>query len=53
VAEAKQLLAMHRYAVVFVDWRMPDGDGTLIANLAPEIGSHAFIMSGYLRDAAR
>jgi two-component system KDP operon response regulator KdpE len=49
VAEASQLLAMHRYRVVFVDWRMPDGDGVAIANLAVEIGSQAFVMSGYLR----
>jgi DNA-binding NtrC family response regulator len=49
VAEAKQLLAMHRYGVVFVDWRLPDGDGAAIANLAAEIGSYAFVMSGYLR----
>jgi DNA-binding NtrC family response regulator len=49
VAEARQFLAMHRYRVVFVDWRLPDGDGAAIANLAAEIGSHAFVMSGYLR----
>jgi hypothetical protein len=30
------------------DWRLPDGDGTLIANLAAELGSNAFLMSGYL-----
>jgi len=49
VAEAKQLLATHRYRVVFADWRLPDGDGAAIANLAAEIGSYAFVMSGYLR----
>ena len=49
VAEANQRLAMHRYRVVFVDWRLPDGDGATIANLAAEIGSQAFVMSGYLR----
>jgi DNA-binding response OmpR family regulator len=48
VAEAKQLLAAHRYGVVFVDWRLPDGDGAAIANLAAEVGSYAFVMSGYL-----
>jgi DNA-binding response OmpR family regulator len=48
-AEAKQLLGAHRYAMVFVDWRLPDGDGTVIANLAAELGSSAFVMSGYLR----
>jgi DNA-binding NtrC family response regulator len=49
VAEAKQLLATHRYGVVFVDWRLPDGDGAAIANLAAEFGTYAFLMSGYLR----
>jgi DNA-binding NtrC family response regulator len=50
LAAANALLAMHRYRVVFVDWRMPDGDGVAIANLAAEIGSQAFVMSGYLRE---
>src|SRR5262249_33764198 len=49
VAQANLLLATHRYRVVFVDWRMPDGDGVAIANLAAEVGSQAFVMSGYLR----
>jgi two-component system, NtrC family, response regulator AtoC len=50
VAEAKALLGEFRYGVVIADWRLPDGDGVLIANLAREIGSHAFVMSGYLRN---
>lgn len=49
VAEANRLFVMHRYRVVFVDWRLPDGDGAVIANFAVEIGSQAFVMSGYLR----
>jgi DNA-binding response OmpR family regulator len=49
VAEANHLLAVHRYRVVLVEWRMPDGDGAVIANLATEIGSQAFVMSGHLR----
>jgi DNA-binding response OmpR family regulator len=48
VAEASDLLGKCRYQVVVTDWRLPDGDGTLIANLAAELGSHAFLMSGYL-----
>jgi DNA-binding response OmpR family regulator len=48
VAEANDLLGKHRYQVVVTDWRLPDGDGTLIVNLAAELGSHAFLMSGYL-----
>jgi DNA-binding NtrC family response regulator len=50
VAEAKRLLAAHHYGMVLVDWRLPDGDGAVIANLAAEVGSHAFVMSGYLRE---
>jgi two-component system, response regulator RegA len=49
VAEAKRLLAAHRYGMVLVDWRLPDGDGAVIANLAAEVGSYAFVISGYLR----
>lgn len=47
-AEARKLLAQHRYGVVLADWRLPDGDGSQIANLAGEAGSYAFVMSGYL-----
>jgi DNA-binding NtrC family response regulator len=50
VAEAKRLLAAHHYGMVLVDWRLPDGDGAVIANLAAEVGSHTFVMSGYLRE---
>jgi DNA-binding response OmpR family regulator len=48
VAEASDLLGKRGYQVVVTDWRLPDGDGTLIANLAAELGSNAFLMSGYL-----
>jgi DNA-binding NtrC family response regulator len=47
-AEAKNLLHEHRYGMVVVDWRLPDGDGAVIASLAEAAGSHAFVMSGYL-----
>src|SRR5271168_3425066 len=49
VAEAQRLLAAHQYGMVLVDWRLPDGDGAVIANLAAEVGSQALVMSGYLR----
>jgi DNA-binding response OmpR family regulator len=49
VAEAKELLAEFRYGVVIADWRLPDGDGAFVANLAAETGSYAFVMSGFLR----
>jgi DNA-binding response OmpR family regulator len=48
LAEAKKLLGEHRYGVVLADWRLPDGDGSLVAHLAAEVGSYAFVMSGYL-----
>jgi DNA-binding response OmpR family regulator len=48
LAEAKTLLAQFRYGVVLADWRLPDGDGSVAANLAAAAGSHAFVMSGYL-----
>jgi DNA-binding NtrC family response regulator len=47
-AEAMSLLHERRYAMVVVDWRLPDGDGAAIASLAEAVGSHAFVMSGYL-----
>ncbi len=48
LAEAKKLLGECRYSVVLADWRLPDGDGSVVANLATAAGSHAFVMSGYL-----
>ena len=47
-AEAAKLLSKYRYGVVVADWRLPDGDGGVIANLATEAGSCAFVMSGHL-----
>jgi DNA-binding response OmpR family regulator len=46
--EARSLLHEHRYGMVVVDWRLPDGDGAVIASHAEAAGSHAFVMSGYL-----
>jgi two-component system repressor protein LuxO len=48
VAEGRRLLVQHRYGVVLADWRLPDGDGSHIANLASAAGSYAFVMSGYM-----
>lgn len=48
LAEAKQLIGAYRYGVVLADWRLPDGDGSVVANLATAAGSYAFVMSGYL-----
>jgi DNA-binding response OmpR family regulator len=46
--EAWAHLDVHRYAAVIADWRLPDGDGSLIADWAADQGSYTFLMSGYL-----
>ena len=47
-AEALKHLEEHRYQLVLVEWRLPDGDGTVVAHLAAETGAHTLVMSGYL-----
>lgn len=48
VHEAKGRLAEHAYDLVIADWKLPDGDGRLIADWATELGAKTFVMSGYL-----
>ena len=48
VAEAWVLLDTRSYALAIVDWKLPDGEGTLIADGAAALGAKTFIMSGYL-----
>jgi DNA-binding response OmpR family regulator len=48
LAAAWQELDARPYALVIADWRMPDGDGTVIADAAAELGAKTFVMSGYL-----
>ena len=48
VREAKDRLAAHNYDLVIADWKLPDGDGRLIADWATELGAKTFVMSGYL-----
>jgi DNA-binding response OmpR family regulator len=48
VAEAWALLDANSYALAIVDWQLPDGDGTIIADGAAELGAKSFLMSGYL-----
>ena len=48
LAEAWQRLDAHTYALVIADWRLPDGDGTVIAEAAAQLGANTFVMSGYL-----
>ncbi len=47
-AEAWQHLDARSYALVIADWRLPDGDGSVIANAAADLGAATFVMSGYL-----
>lgn len=46
--EGMALLDRETYALAIADWRLPDGDGLLLADAAAELGSKTFVMSGYL-----
>src|ERR1700690_2239075 len=48
VREAQKRLAAQTYDLVIADWKLPDGDGRLIADWATELGAKTFVMSGYL-----
>ena len=48
VAEAWHELDVHSYGLVIVDWRLPDGDGMLVADGAAQLGAKTLLMSGYL-----
>lgn len=48
VREAKSRLASQTYDLVIADWKLPDGDGRLIADWATELGAKTVVMSGYL-----
>ena len=47
-AQAWACLDAHRYTLVVTDWRLPDGDGLLIADGAAQLGAKTLLMSGYL-----
>jgi DNA-binding response OmpR family regulator len=46
--EAKARLSAQTYDLVITDWRLPDGDGRLVADWAAELGAKTCLMSGYL-----
>jgi len=48
VDEAKAHLVARAYDLVVADWRLPDGDGRLVADWAAELGAKTIVMSGYL-----
>jgi DNA-binding response OmpR family regulator len=47
-AQARKRMAADRYDLVLTDWRLPDGDGVDIADLAADAGVKTILMSGYL-----
>src|SRR5260370_31807188 len=47
-AEAWAHLDAREYTLVITDWRLPDGDGIMIADAAAEFGARTVVMSGYL-----
>lgn len=48
VTEAQACLSDQTYDVVITEWKLPDGDGRLVADWAAELGAKTFVMSGYL-----
>jgi len=48
VAEAMACLDARSYALIIADWRLPDGDGMVVADKAAELGASTIMMSGYL-----
>jgi len=47
-AQARMRLAARSFDLVLADWRLPDGDGIDIAELAAKSGVKTVLMSGYL-----
>lgn len=48
VAQAMALLDKGSYAMVISDWRLPDGDGLFVADVAATLGAQTMLMSGHL-----
>lgn len=48
LAEAMAYLEQRTYDLVLTDWRLPDGNGLLVADTAEELGARTLVMSGYL-----
>ena len=48
VGGAMSLLDSRHYDLALVDWRVPDGDGLLVADTAAQLGAQTVVMSGYL-----
>jgi hypothetical protein len=50
VAEGSALLAVQSYALVIGDWKLPDGEGSFIADMPQQLGAKTVLMSGYAHD---
>jgi DNA-binding response OmpR family regulator len=47
-AEAVEFLDRCSYKLVISDWRLPDGDGLMVADMAAALGAKTILMSGHL-----
>ena len=48
LSEAKDCFAAQVYDLVITEWRLPDGDGCVVADWAAALGGKAVVTSGYL-----
>jgi two-component system response regulator HydG len=48
VSDALSQFARERYDLVIADWRLPDGSGLAIVDLAAGFGAKTIVISGYL-----
>ena len=48
LSDAKDCFAAQGYDLVITDWRLPDGDGCVVADWAVALGGKAVVTSGYL-----
>jgi DNA-binding NtrC family response regulator len=49
-AAARAHLAAISYSLVIADWRLPDGDGAVVADSAAQLGAKTVLISGYGRE---
>src|SRR4051812_2573281 len=47
-AQARACLNSRRYDLVIADWRLPDGNGLDLADIAADNGTKTMLVSGYL-----
>jgi DNA-binding response OmpR family regulator len=47
VAQAERRLIERQYGLVVADWRLPDGDGTAVADRAADLGAKTAVLTGY------